>query len=61
MNLLEHYVTNIANVEEVKFDWGICYRITADIDCYGRVEKQKEILLSESEYKDVLERKYYLG
>lgn len=61
MNLLEQYVTNITKEERIERDGVVIYKIVADLDCYGNVQKQKEIILGESNYKFVKEHGYYLG
>lgn len=62
MNTLENYVTNIT-YEHEKFldDKTKVYEIVCDIDCYGRIENQKHIILSFEDYKMVKEKGYYLA
>lgn len=61
MNLLETYVKNIIH-EEKLIDAGYsCYRIIADTNCYGHEEYEKELFLSEYEYKSVKEFGYYMS
>lgn len=62
MNILENYVTNIT-YEREKFldDKTKVYEIVCDVNCYGRIEKQKHIILSFKDYKMVKENGYYLA
>lgn len=57
MNLVEIWVSNITmHVEEDGL-----HRIKADFNCSGRIEKQSEKYLTESEYRSIKDRGYYLG
>lgn len=58
MNLLEVYVTNITQHVEEK-ECG--HRITADFNCYGRKEIGVTKIITDADYKMVLEKGYYLG
>lgn len=57
MNLVEVYVTNIT--EHYKED-GL-HRITADFNCYGRMEYQKSKWITEQDYKMIMEKGYCLA
>lgn len=61
MNILEHYVTNITSVKKETCEWGTIYKLKADVNCYGCIEKQKEFTLSQSDYDMVLKKGYYMG
>lgn len=63
MNLLETYVSNITNVEEIKDKTGklSLFKVTADFDCYGSIEIQITKNLGKHEYDSVLEKGYYLS
>ena len=55
MNLVEMWVTNITNhIEEDGL-----HIITADFNCYGRKEDQKEKCLLDIDWKMVKEKGYY--
>lgn len=62
MNLVETWVTNITQhvIEQLESKSYNLHKITADFDCYGRKEYQTTKYLTESEYKSVLEKGYYL-
>lgn len=57
MNLVEVYVTNITE----HYEEDSMHRITADFNCYGRIEYQKSKWLTEREYKMIMEKGYYLA
>ena len=61
MNVLEQYVTNIISEQKHIIDGTTIYEIICDTNCYGRIEKNKRIILTELEYKMVKEKGYYLA
>lgn len=61
MNVLENYVTNIIYEKKLIVDGITLYEIICDTNCYGRIEKNKRIILTELEYKMVKEKGYYLA
>ena len=56
MNLVERFVLKIHNVSENAFG----YTLIADIDDYGRVEKEKLIRVSSKDYEMIKKKGYYL-
>ena len=56
MNLVERFVLKIHNVSENAFG----YTLIADIDDYGRVEKEKIIRVSSKDYEMIKKKGYYL-
>ena len=56
MNLIERYVLKIYSVSENAYG----YTIIADIDDYGRVEKEKVIRVSRKDYEMIKKKGYYL-
>ena len=56
MNLVEMWVKNITMHIEVE---GL-HQIKADFDCYGRKEYQQTRWLTDSDYKSIVEKGYYL-
>ena len=56
MNLIERYVLKIHHVSENAYG----YTLIADIDDYGRVEKEKIIRVSKKEYEMIKKKGYYL-
>lgn len=61
MNILEQYVSNITKEERLEKDGIVIYKIIADINCYGNIQKQKEFILADFQYKSVKEHGYYFG
>lgn len=59
MNLLEIYVSNITYVSPPDPEGARI--LIADTDCYGRTERGKKMVVSEDNYKSILEKGYYLG
>lgn len=60
MNLVETYVSNITDVQEVKTEWGYFYKIKCDTDCYGHKRSDTEISVTQSEYNMIKSKGYYL-
>ena len=56
MNLIKRYVLKIYSVSENAFG----YTLIADIDDYGRVEKEKIIRVSKKDYEMIKKKGYYL-
>lgn len=56
MNLVERFVLKIHHVSENAFG----YTLIADIDDYGRVEKEKVIRVSKRDYEMIKNKGYYL-
>ena len=56
MNLVERFVLKIHHVSENAFG----YTLIADIDDYGRVEKEKIIRVSRKDYEMIKKKGYYL-
>ena len=56
MNLVERFVLKIHHVSENAFG----YTLIADIDDYGRVEKEKVIRVSKKDYEMIKKEGYYL-
>ena len=56
MNLMERFVLKIYDVSENAFG----YTLIADIDDYGRVEKEKVIRVSKRDYDMIKKKGYYL-
>lgn len=56
MNLVERFVLKIHHVSENAFG----YTLIADIDDYGRVEKEKIIRVSKKDYEMIKNKGYYL-
>lgn len=56
MNLVERFVLKIHHVSENAFG----YTLIADIDDYGRVEKEKIIRVSKRDYEMIKNKGYYL-
>ena len=56
MNLVERFVLKIHHVSENAF----VYTLIADIDDYGRVEKEKIIRVSRKDYEMIKKKGYYL-
>ena len=56
MNLVERFVLKIYDVSENAFG----YTLIADIDDYGRVEKEKVIRVSKRDYDMIKKKGYYL-
>ena len=56
MNLVERFVLKIHHVSEDAFG----YTLIADIDDYGRVEKEKVIRVSKRDYEMIKNKGYYL-
>ena len=61
MNFLEHYVTNITHVEAIEENGMLRFKVVCDVDCCGKKEIQKEILLSEDDYAEAKSKGYYLA
>lgn len=58
MNLAETYVKNITYISPPE-EHG--YRtLIADTYCYGIVEKAKKLVVSEEDYKSILENGFYM-
>lgn len=65
MNILEHYISNITKheIESGEYD-GIKFTIhhlVADVNCYGNIEYQKEIDLTDDQYQSVMETGYFIA
>lgn len=58
MNLVECYVTNIIHIGE-RSQYGF-HEITADFDCYGRVEKQVTKRLYFTQIEQIKKYGYYM-
>ena len=60
MNLVETYVTNITKEEDIWTDFHLhLHRITADFNCYGRIEKQVSKIVNDYDYEIIKEKGYY--
>ena len=57
MNLVEIWVTNIT--ENIEID-GL-YKVTANFNCYGRIEIQATKIITQMEWESVKNKGYYLG
>ena len=69
MNLLEHYIKEIHNVQDVSDKFvkttGIkpkepLYEVDVTVDCYGVVERTRKIM-SKSEFEQAKKQGYYLA
>lgn len=74
MNLLEHYIVRIIEVEDVTESYNKFAKecipgfdlkepmleVRLECDCYGRISIRKEIW-KESEYKEILKQGYFLA
>ena len=69
MNLLEHYIKEIHNVEDVsdKYEKAIrkklkepLYEVDVTVDCYGVVERMKKIM-SKSDFEQAKKQGYFLA
>ena len=60
MNLVETYVTNITDVQEIKTEWGYYYKISCDTNCYGQKKLSTEISVIQSEFNMIKSKGYYL-
>ena len=69
MNLLEHYIKEINNVEDVsdKYEKAIrqkpkepLYEVDVTVDCYGVVERMKKIM-SKSALEQAKKQGYFLA
>lgn len=60
MNLVEKYVSNITDVEEVDTEWGYYYKIKCDTNCYGQKMLNTEISVVQDEYNMIKSKGYYL-
>ena len=69
MNLLEHYIKEIHNVEDVsdKYERAIrqkpkepLYEVDITVDCYGVVERMKKIM-SKSDLEQAKKQGYFLA
>ena len=69
MNLLEHYIKEIHNVEDVsdKYEKAIrqkpkepLYEVDVTVDCYGVVERMKKIM-SKSALEQAKKQGYFLA
>ena len=69
MNLLEHYIKEIHNVEDIsdKFEKSIrqkpkepLYEVDVTVDCYGVVERMRKFM-SKSEFEQAKKQGYFLA
>ena len=69
MNLLEHYIKEIHNVEDVSDNYEKAirhkpkeplYEVDVTFDCYGVVER-KRIIMSKSELEQAKKQGYFLA
>ena len=69
MNLLEHYIKEIHNVQDVsdKYEKAIrhkpkepLYEVDVTVDCYGVVERKRRIM-SKSEFERAKKQGYFLA
>ena len=69
MNLLEHYIKEIHNVQDVsdKYEEAIghkpkepLYEVDVTFDCYGVVERKREIM-SKSDFEQTKKQGYFLA
>ena len=59
MNTLEIYVSNITVDEATKYK--NIRRLVADLNCYGDKKEQTEIFIDDLQYKNIIEKGYYIG
>ena len=59
LNLVETYVSNIRSVSPPN-EYGF-RTLIADTNCYGIVERKKNLTVSKENYKSILEKGYYLS
>ena len=62
MNLLEHYINKVINIENVSdFDTKIDFIIvTMEVCCYGSIETIRKSYISLDEFHKDLEKGYFL-
>ena len=69
MNLLEHYIKEIHNVEDVSDNYEKAirqkpkeplYEVDVTVDCYGVVERKRRIM-SKSEFEQAKKQGYFLA
>lgn len=62
MNLLEHYINKVINIENVKDITDIDFIIvTMEVCCYGNIEIIRKSYMSLDEFHKDLEKGYFLG
>lgn len=61
MNLVEVYVTKIYKETVIQKDFGTLYELVVDTDCFGQITFRDVIRASESDYKMIKEKGYYLA
>lgn len=60
MNLLEHYIIEIKNIETKKYGNNEYYVVTMIVDCYGRVEEATH-MFTLSEWERAKKEGFYLA
>jgi len=61
MDLVEVYVTKIYETKKIRTEFGTLYELVVDTDCYGQKMNFRTIHVSESDYKMINEKGYYLA
>ena len=60
MNLVETYVSNITDVQEIKTEWGQYYEVHCDTNCYGQKKINTKISVSQGDYNLIKSKGYYM-